>query len=244
MVGTESANKQISSNTVANQKESGLSEPVAIVSHKWDSYKVRDFRRELKCDALFSKPRPVHSQSVWRDARRTYARIVGPEASTVGDLDASHNAFLVEGIKADQAGGKGRGIFATVDIPAGALMYDFRRTAQFRDGQDYRRFIMGIPADVACDVLQWAYVQYIGVAPAEEEEYEKKNLRIMVDLDEGSFCNNGGRKNANFGYIDEKVEPIHNGVRPHYAKRNIVAGEELLCNYSEFSEGDWESFGV
>lgn len=203
-----------------------------------DDYAIADYWSHLKCADLFAQKRPIHPQSVWSNARRTYVNIVGSDRSTIGDPESPENAFAVPGIVVEQANEKGRGIFTTETIPEGALMYHFGRTAQFQDGRDYRRFIMELPVDVACDVLQWAYVQYISV------DNDDDGLRIMVDLDEGAFCNDGWGGKTNFGYLDDKRQPINNGVRPLYAKRKILAGEEILCNYAEFSEGDWQHFGL
>mmetsp|Transcript_16851 Transcript_16851/g.19253 ORF Transcript_16851/g.19253 Transcript_16851/m.19253 type:complete len:90 (-) Transcript_16851:137-406(-) len=81
---------------------------------------------------------------------------------------------------------------------------------------------------------------------------QEQTLRIMTDLDPGSFCNNGGHSKGNMGWIisnddnnptnNNTTAPIigrHDTVKsaPLVALRDIDANEELLCIYSQFSEG-------
>jgi hypothetical protein len=56
--------------------------------------------------------------------------------------------------------GKGRGVYAAEAIRKGELVWTATAsTARFPSGALYRQFLAIIPADLACDVLQWAYVQ-------------------------------------------------------------------------------------
>lgn len=169
-----------------------------VYSEYWT---VGDMRDALDCDRIFRSERPVHSQNVWENSRELYKAIVGKDSSITDNL---RDGFLIP-VQAKQAPPKGRGIFAARDIFEGELIWSTKKTARFKDGPSYRKFIFGLEDGVACDVLQWAYVQDIGDG----------NLRVSVDLDEGCFCN--GEDNdtdANMGCNEEAAKKIMKGAAP------------------------------
>ena len=207
----------------------------------WGDYRVSQLWSHLDCDKIFLKERPVHSKETWRQLREMYEAVVSPSSSSIGNLSAGLNGFGAIGHYGKQSPGMGRGIFASEFVPEGTLIYDFGQTAQFKDGQSYREFIMHIENDLACDVLQWAYVFDLNEGKGDEPD-----LRINVDLDDGSFCNGGSSSEGNLGYlpVENETRPRKNGMRPLFATQDIKEGDEILCKYGEFSEGDWVYFGL
>jgi hypothetical protein len=119
-------------------------------SNDWE---VWDMWENLDCDEIFESERPIHSHSTWNHARTLYRDIVGEESS-IGDTDEEPNGLSVP-VEAKQSPPKGRGIFALRDITAGELIWSTKKTARFQDGPSYRKFIFGLEAGFACDVLQW-----------------------------------------------------------------------------------------
>ena len=119
-------------------------------SNDWE---VWDMWENLDCDEIFESERPIHSHSTWNHARTLYRDIVGEESS-IGETDDEPNGFSVPA-EAKQSPPKGRGIFALRDITAGELIWSTKKTARFQDGPSYRKFIFGVEAGFACDVLQW-----------------------------------------------------------------------------------------
>ena len=71
------------------------------------------------------------------------------------------------------------------------------------------------------------------------------DLRISVDLDEGTYCNDGGG-DANMG-CDEEAAKEYEGdcVHNFFALKEIKAGDEIDCSYGQFYvlEG-WRKFGL
>jgi hypothetical protein len=194
----------------------------------WAGYDVKDMRKHLGCEAMFEQERPIHSQEVWKSMRKLYTSIVGVEKSTVGSSETDYNGFgqpyYVEHNK------YGRGIYAAVHIPKGALVWQNIRSAQFAEGPLYRKFLRKLEPNLACDVLEWSYVD--------------KNQKINVDMDEGSYCNNGG-KERNIDIDDERSEMFSS--RPAmqlFATRDIEQDEELLCDYDSFSSANLRIFGL
>ena len=210
-----------------------------------------------------SGERPVHDQKTWQYLRQTYHDIVGGDKSTIGPPNRSFNGFAVP-YYVDQSPGRGRGLFAARDIRKGSLIWTASRTAEFEDAETYRSFLFTIPAELACDVMMWAYVSYGSEIDGEsneddeeeesddeeddeegEQAEEESSTKIMVDLDESSFCNDGGKKsNMDWDAEAAALYPDNSDWRT-FAVKDVKEGEELLCNYSGFFEKEkWASFGL
>jgi len=155
--------------------------------------------------------------------------VVGESESNIGDPAANFNGFGNVPYFVKRSFVEGRGIFAGGDISKGTLLYDSSRSAHFKDEYSFRKFMLELDdASLVCDVLVWSYTIDF-----------KDSWRIVTDLDEGSFCNNG-RGEGNMGYLPvsfEQERPRKNGMRPFFALRDIKEGEEILCNYGEFIGG-------
>lgn len=120
-----------------------------------EDWSVHDMRDSLNCEEIFKSERPIHSYTDWLFARSLYRDIVGSSQSSIGSSDGNvKNGFQYE-VEAKQAPPKGRGIFALEDIKKGTLIWSTAKTARFQDGPSYRKFIFGLEAGFACDVLQW-----------------------------------------------------------------------------------------
>lgn len=202
-----------------------------------------------------SGERPIHDQKTWQYLRQTYHDIVGAEKSTIGPPSRAFNGFAVPYF-VDQSPGRGRGLFAANDIPKGSLIWTASRTAEFEDAETYRNFLLAIPADLACDVMMWAYVSHGSEIDGERDSYdeeededdnedEESSLKIMVDLDESSFCNDGGKKrNMDWDEVAAALYPDQSDWRT-FAMEYVKKGDELLCNYSGFFQKDkWATFGL
>ena len=120
-----------------------------------ENWTIDDMWKRLNCEEIFKSERPIHPYTDWLFARSLYRDIVGKSQSSIGASDGNlKNGFQYE-VEAKLAPPKGRGIFALEDIKAGALIWSAHKTARFQDGPSYRKFIFGLEAGFACDVLQW-----------------------------------------------------------------------------------------
>lgn len=195
----------------------------------------------LECKDLFSAgPRPIYPLATWQAARNRYEALVGTAASSLVHDPEKTNGFQVP-IFAQQKKYKGRGIVCSSDIPEGTLIWSADKSARFQDANDYRKFLLTSERGFACDVMQWAYVQDLGSSS------EERKLHITVDLDEGSFCNDGFATKANMGCHPEASKKYPGGgcKTNYFALRDIQAGEELLCEYSSFAiPYGWDEFGL
>ena len=141
-------------------------------------------------------------------------------------------------VQARQSPGKGRGVFATQTIAKGSLVWSNVLTARFPDGPSYQRFILQLPkVTMACDILEWAYVQ---------------QGQISVDLELSSLMNSAwGDETQTVGcpkppdddrtYQDDPLDCANR----MYALVDIAPGEELLCDYGDFADPlGWRDFGL
>ena len=248
----------------------------------WRSLSRVQIARRLRCD--FKKKRPVHDDATWLGMREIYVAIVGADFATL-DLDAGvpddpdAPAPLVTAFKLPvevrQSRGKGRGIFVLKDVKRGEVLYDFSQSAQFKTAEDFAEFLYvfvfsffycsyvhhGLRSlshsrvlrpDLSCDVMIWSYVQDFGT----RRPGARKDLRMVTDLDAGSFCNDGDRANGNAAWLNDEGKlfrglnhPPHveivrkdgtvrqDAVRsaPLVAVKDIRKEQELYCIYGQFS---------
>ena len=86
--------------------------------------------------------------------------------------------------------------------------------------------------------MMWLYVQEMG-------GWSEKDFLISVDLDDGSYCNAayGGPSNTR---VAEDTGCDSKECRFHFfATEDIAVGEEIVCNYSSFSDGSgWARFSI
>mmetsp|Transcript_30408 Transcript_30408/g.34544 ORF Transcript_30408/g.34544 Transcript_30408/m.34544 type:complete len:382 (-) Transcript_30408:34-1179(-) len=233
---------------------------------KWVNMTRDEMRDELECDIYYKKEGRVHQPEIWIGMREAYISVVGEKIATIQkqsiivpsskstsiSISLSFDTAFQVPFEVRQSPGKGRGLFALQDVKKGTILYDFSQTAQFRTGNDFAEFLRILQPELSCDVLQWSYVQDLSNGFTTKEMIQEQTLRIMTDLDPGSFCNNGGHSKGNMGWIisnddnnptnNNTTAPIigrHDTVKsaPLVALRDIDANEELLCIYSQFSEG-------
>ena len=120
------------------------------VAALWDS---------MGCDAIWDEQRPVHSMDTWMHLRQAYEDAVGGHSKSSISPISRGNGFGIP-IEARRISDHGRGVFATKGAKEGDLVWAARnQSAHFGTGATYRKFLATIDKDLACDVLQWAYVQ-------------------------------------------------------------------------------------
>jgi hypothetical protein len=235
----------------------------------------------FRCDQLLRRgERPILDESAWTILRTAYRTVAfadeaesaaaTPAAGAHGAVSrtASRTGFRTAVSARPTPDGKGRGVFADGPIRRGELVWSpVPHTARFSTGAAFRAFLSLLPPDLACDVLQWAYVQDVAderrrpdpTAPTGEVDGldptgsrpahgAGRTLRISVDLDEGSYMN-GEEDDPNIGCRFDSAEQAIGGAGvsclQFVALRDISAGEELLCSYGEFAWSDgWSDFGM
>jgi hypothetical protein len=180
--------------------------------------------KQFGCKQVFKKFRTRVSQSSWMMLRTTYQNIVGEEDSTIAPL-SDENGFTVP-TYVEVLRKKGRGVFTSVSVRAGDVVWRSRQTAEFSDADQWREFLETIPRDLACDSLLWAYV-------FDASEEGDSGFAVGIDLDEGSLVNHG-RRGANVLCKNSTCTAL----------RNIDVAEEIISDYGSFEvKGGAESMG-
>ncbi|KAG7336745.1 hypothetical protein IV203_028162 [Nitzschia inconspicua] len=103
----------------------------------------------------------------------------------------------------------GRGLYAKEDLDEGTLVWD-GDLASFTNIREFVAFLRYLPHELQCDVMLWAY-------PV-KDSYQEVNL----DMDEGSYMNDGGIHNSNVGGDTTMT------------LRDVKAGEHLAADYHGF----------
>mmetsp|Transcript_20072 Transcript_20072/g.28432 ORF Transcript_20072/g.28432 Transcript_20072/m.28432 type:complete len:859 (+) Transcript_20072:163-2739(+) len=169
------------------------------------------------CHRLMNRPQGIHNESVWEFLQDTYRSVVGDESTIV----MFPKSGIVTPYEVRHSPGKGRGLFSTAPVKKGTLFWSHIHHAVFPDEDSFRRFLESIPWELACDVLQWAYVEKIG----------PENFSVAVELDQGSLCNHGDSGEANIGGAGN-----YGGYL--LTLRDMEIGEEFLQDYNTFDNDD------
>lgn len=160
----------------------------------------------------------IHDRATWEYLQDAYRRAVPPGTSTIA-IEPTSGVMVPHEIRLIP--GKGRGVFATKNIKKGEVIWKNIQSAEFEDELSWRRFVSSIPYELACDVHQWAYVEY--------DEDDKISI-LYLDLDDGSFTNTPD------GDQDENSTTEEVSI----ALRDIKAGEEITMSYSGLTiDLDW-----
>jgi len=174
----------------------------------------------------------ARNQTEWVLMRSAYIGIVG---SSQASLNLTYGSGIKVPYKVGHSPGRGRGVFATADIPKGTVVWTSDFTATFTNGVQFRKFLSVLPDDIVCDLILWCYTC---------KEEDGITEVIECDLDEASLFNS-------FDYMYEynignlKGESQNPAIDDTvYAMRDIVAGEELVTAYDEFDTENYQAFGL
>jgi len=143
-------------------------------------------------------------------------------SSSVNDID--HD--IPPPYYAGQSDGKGRGLFASRNINKGELVHDGPRSSvAFPDASSYRRLIINLPRNTACDVTEWAWTQQLAYGG---------EMKIVLDLNIAALMNSSNEPN---------IGPMNKYTTKMYALRDIKQGEEILHDYSIYTV-EYEALGL
>jgi hypothetical protein len=172
------------------------------------------------CNTVFESEKQIPSTETWMKMRQACVDVVGSSKSTVG----------AEPIEVQQSPGKGRGIFATEDVPRGQGIWSgAMQRAQFDTGFNCNEFLDSLSDEDACDVLQFSYALILG-----DDKENKQNARICVELDNGAIMTSIDfvRDPVDAGCLPEWSDVFRGGCdHDQHALRDIKKGDEILMSY-------------
>ena len=189
----------------------------------------------------------IFTPQEFQQAQQVYINVVGQEQSTLAPTGTSMHVPAVVKI----VPGKGRGVFTTAPVSRGQLIWGEEELAVFYNARHFRQFLKQTTRDMACGVLEWAWVE------PDKRQHHGGVLSINVSLEPGSLMNQAdyyldeeGREqtdnldNLNAGCVPESAENGDCGGNL-YALRDLQADEEILIDYGDFSlPTGWRDFGL
>jgi len=224
-----------------------------LETRNWSTFTSSQLKRYFGCSKLFKTPRPIITKRNWIYFRDLYNQFLEENLHIDGSGNVVDRTYKVtEKVATHPVEGtftttKGRGLIASRDIKRGELIFTgTNNTIVFDTGHAWRKFLWYLyhapptpdpyPEGFACDIRSWSWIQYMP---------NQQGLKIMVDIDESSLLNqpsSGERANIQCGKLDDKKNA--ECELDYYAKVDIKKGDEILCRYSDFAEGGWDSFGL
>lgn len=106
---------------------------------------LADLWFNLECDYLYKKPRSIPTKAEFRASIDLYNSL----ADLTDRLDPDLETFQIK-TEVKQSEGKGRGVFALESVKKGSVLRT-TDSAYFESGDEYRKFILGLEKDFACD---------------------------------------------------------------------------------------------
>ncbi len=200
----------------------------------WQTFGVLQLRNHFECD-LFDRELKLPSMKKWQMILDAYNKEV--ESSIKFDkfvpptrgylFDESSTRYLI-GARRNNEGtppfhaksinmGRHRGLFASWDIKKGEVVHDGTRSdLVFPDAMAYRRFVLSLPRNAACDVISWTWTQRL----------VKRNgpMKIMLAINISAMLNTGVTSDQ------ANVLPESSTSQIYYATRDIKRGEEILTD--------------
>ena len=199
--------------------------------HKWSR---RDFRAQFQCSHHLSVgKKSVPTLEYWQTLRDVYNSEVDSSFRFDDPVPPTQGYTLNENgappYYAKLSPGKGRGLFASRNIQEGELVDGIEGGTKsdmiFTTIDAMRRYLLALPAPMACDVLEWTYTQKIvkGGPPV-----------LLFASDISSLMNDAWDDD------DPNVMPKDKTSSTLlYATRDIKKDEEILMSYGVFPGGIW-----
>jgi hypothetical protein len=226
-----------------------------VSAHKFKEQETKSTRKEStnkmtkKQNDKDSPPSPpVPDKATWKLLLDAYIKVKD-------GTDEENDAALVQAMASPNPSGfhiayevrqtphKGRGLFTTEFVPKGACISD-SRLGYFTTERQFRNFLDLLPPDLAHQCIDWAGV----------DDY-RGGEAVCTVFSDSAFMNHGSSKaippweklRAWVFPRSKQHQPKpranmrskwYDGMWHMVARRDIQAGEELLCDYSEIGNYD------
>ena len=164
----------------------------------------------------YDQTKPIYTRDMWDAVWKAY-RESTLYPFPIPTSEECHDETFYVNYTTD---GKGRGNFASHDIPKGSLVHSGHpNTVFFLDNKSYWRFVTSLPKMYACDVMEWAWQQDLT---------DSGNVVLCLNMDEAVFFNDGGwDESMNMGMKGRSSLDF-------WATKVIKKGEELTYDYNQF----------
>lgn len=203
----------------------------------WEDMTFKQLRSYYACHEHARNPnKPLPTIEEWMFLKKQYRELVDDKAWILDSPVEPTNGFshgtndvhtnIPPPYYAGQSDGKGRGLFSSRNINKGELVHDGPRSSvAFPDALSYRRLIINLPRNTACDVTEWAWTQQLAYGG---------EMKIVLDLNIAALMNSSNEPN---------IGPMNKYTTKMYALRDIKQGEEILHDYSVYTV-EYEALGL
>lgn len=194
---------------------------------EWETYTYSDIRDHFDCGYRSGdNEKPLPSMEDWQLMRTTYTKVVDntkkwndPVPPTKGYSFDRNKLGTPPPYYAKFSPGKGRGLFATRDIPKGEVVHDGTHSdVIFPTAMDWRKFVFSLPENLACDCTDWHWMQQLETGGT---------FHFVAGINISSLMNSGGEE---YGGVPNAL-PKTSTSNKFYALRDIRDGEEILTDY-------------
>jgi hypothetical protein len=183
---------------------------------------IRQLASELDCDNAKNAKLPIPTETTWETLANLYVKTVGEDKSTIPPWSERASGFNVP-VYVQQVPGKGRGVFAGIDISEGELLWEPRNVARFVDLSLFLHFLLSVPNDLVCDVIAWAYMDEFELPDCDTDWV------MSLDLDEAALIN----------YVDEEANIAYDeSLCGDIAICDIAKDEEICEDGGEYDDDD------
>mmetsp|Transcript_12963 Transcript_12963/g.18577 ORF Transcript_12963/g.18577 Transcript_12963/m.18577 type:complete len:309 (-) Transcript_12963:33-959(-) len=225
---------------------SQLRQPIVITDDgsappkDWQRWGFYGFRKNFNCNEYLNDgTKPIPTMEYWETVLAVYNRVVDPTYKFDNEVPPTEGYRLnVDGAQpyyAKLSPGKGRGLFASRDIQKGEIMHNGTKSdIVFPDGLSWKRFMVALPREMACDLSEWTFTQQFK---------QGGPMRVVSSLNIAILMNEGDTlKDVNVQPEDGNGQPSEYSA-VFYAMRDIKKDEEILMDYSVY-DTDYTAAGI
>jgi hypothetical protein len=143
----------------------------------WREYSFVEIHGHLDCsEHVYRDNKPLYTPAMWARLRDAFAHQSGIDMGS-SKLEETHTANYHSGYAEEY---KGRGTFAARSFSKGELVHDGKISTVFwNDGLAWKEYVMSLPRRMACDVLEWTWIQ----------EVQGYGWLLSLNLNDAAFMN-------------------------------------------------------
>lgn len=177
---------------------------------EWESFSFLDMHEYFDCtEHVYSTNKPLYTPAMWKQLRDLFEEQSEIDMSS-SNIDLTHIQNYYSGYSDES---KGRGTFAARNFTKGELVHDGAISTVFwANGDGWKEYVMALPRSMACDVLEWTWIQ----------EIEDYGPLLCLNLNDAAFLNHDD---------DFNIAPKSSTSLEFYA----VRGEAVLIVQAQLS---------
>ena len=182
---------------------------------EWESYTFLDMYNHFDChDHAKNASKPLYTMDMWKRLMENLALVDQAEGVSF-KLDETHLDKYYSGYTKS----KGRGTYAMRNFTKGELVHDGTVSTLFwNDGLLWKEYVMSLPDYMACDVLEWTWIQ----------DVKGHGNLLCLNLNDAALLNHDD---------DFNIAPKDNTLLEFYAVRGMYFLEcsvLLRCHVNRF----------